>query len=53
MEFLTVKQMMQLLNISKTTAYKLINTDSFPAIRIGRSIRIDKKELQNWLLAGE
>lgn len=48
MEYLTVKELMDILKISRATAYKLINTDGFPAIRVGRAIRIDKNGLKNW-----
>jgi excisionase family DNA binding protein len=37
---LTVEQVRQVLGISRPVAYQLANRHDFPAIRIGRAIRI-------------
>lgn len=47
--YLTVNDMMSIYGISRSTAYKLVNTDGFPAIRIGKSIRIDQDSLKHYL----
>ena len=49
MEYITVKEVMQTLGISRATAYKLIDIDGFPALKIGRVYRIDKKRFENWV----
>lgn len=49
MEYLTVKEIMELLKIGRGTAYKLVNEDGFPAYRIGGNIRVRKCDLDEWL----
>ncbi|MCL6559630.1 MAG: helix-turn-helix domain-containing protein [Firmicutes bacterium] len=46
---LTVKELQAALGISRPTAYELINTKDFPAVRIGRAVRIPKAALEKWL----
>ena len=48
-EYISVKQMSELLNISIDTAYEYVHTEDFPLCRIGRTIRIPKEKLQKWL----
>ena len=48
-DVLTVEEMMALLKISKPTAYDLIRREDFPAFRIGKSIRIDRRGLSAWI----
>ena len=45
----TVNEITELLNISKRTAYKLIETNEFKCVRIGRAIRVSKKSFDEWL----
>ncbi len=45
----TVKEIQQILRISKTTAYALIDEHLFPVKYIGRSIRIPKEPFDKWL----
>ena len=47
--FLQISDVSELLNISETTARRLVKRGSLPAIRVGRQIRIDEKRLQEWL----
>lgn len=47
MEFLTVKDIGNLLGISRATAYKLVN-GSLPAVRVGRTIRVRKSDFDKW-----
>jgi len=44
----TVKEIQEMLKISRTAAYKLINSHQFPVIRIGRSVRIPVEGFQHW-----
>ena len=46
---LTVKQAAELLQISTDLMYDLANRRDFPAIRIGRTIRIDRDKLHQWM----
>lgn len=43
---LTVPQTAELLQIGRETAYQLTHREDFPAIRIGRSVRINREGLQ-------
>ena len=49
MEVYTVDEIRKMLRISRTAAYALVNSDSFPVIRIGTSIRVSKLIFNNWL----
>lgn len=52
MEYMTIQDMMTTYGISRTTAYRLANSDGFPAIRVGKSIRVKKADLDNWFKTG-
>ena len=45
----TVKEVQDILKLSRTAAYKLINSQQFPIIRIGRSVRIPSSEFTQWM----
>ncbi len=46
---LTVPQFAELFQIGRDQAYNLCHRPDFPAIRIGRSVRINREGLQSWL----
>jgi len=46
---LTVKEISQLLKVSKPTAYMLMDNEDFPLIRIGRCKRVLRDEFFLWL----
>lgn len=48
-EVYTVADIQKILRISRVVAYKLVNEESFPAIRIKKSIRIPKDSFNEWL----
>ena len=48
-KILTVLEMADLLKISRSKAYELVKDVTFPIIKIGKCIRISKKELESWL----
>jgi len=48
-KILTVPEMAELLKISRSKAYELVKDVTFPIIKIGKCIRISKKELESWL----
>ena len=50
-ESLSLKDVQRLLGIGRTKAYELVTTGELPAIRIGRCIRVNRKELDEWLRA--
>lgn len=45
----TVKEIAEILGISKTMAYNLVNEGIFKTVRIGAAIRISKKSFDEWL----
>lgn len=49
--WLTVKQAAQLLQLSEDVVYPLTHRADFPAVRVGRAIRIDRRRLEKWALA--
>lgn len=47
---MTVKEAAQYLGVSKELIYKLIKAGDFaPVLRVGRSIRIQKPKLMEWI----
>lgn len=48
-DVLTIPQMAEFLQIGITKAYEMSHWRGFPAIRIGRTIRVPKKALLEWL----
>lgn len=46
---LTVSQAAELLQLGRDTMYQLTHIDGFPAIRLGRNVRINRELLQTWL----
>ena len=49
--WLTVKQASQLLQLSEYVVYPLTHRADFPAVRVGRAIRIDRRQLEEWAAA--
>jgi len=48
-EVLDAKGIMHTLKVSQGKAYEIMNLKDFPLIRIGRSKRVFKKDLMEWL----
>lgn len=48
-EFQTVAEVAAILRVSNMTVYRLINTGSLAAIRIGKSFRIREDDLHRYL----
>lgn len=46
---LTVSQAAKLLQVGRDTMYNLTHRRDFPAVRIGRNVRINREQLQSWL----
>jgi excisionase family DNA binding protein len=49
-EILTVSDLATLLKISNPVAYDLVARSDFPSFKIGKSIRVSKSELTNWIV---
>jgi excisionase family DNA binding protein len=50
-EWLSLKDVQRLLSIGRTKSYELVTTGELPAVRIGRCIRVNRTELDEWLRA--
>ena len=50
MNLLTIEEAAEVLKINKHTAYRYAKTGAIPAVRIGRSWRVDKEVLNDWLV---
>lgn len=48
-EILTMSEVQGLLRVSKNTAYELAHRKGFPVVRFGRTIRVPRKALEEWL----
>ena len=48
-ELLTMNEVANMLKISRSKAYSLIHQKDFPIIKIGKCVRVNKKELLKWL----
>lgn len=46
---LTINDIQNILKISRTKAYSLLKLPGFPFFRIGKSIRIRKRDFEIWL----
>jgi len=47
--FMTAGEVAAVLRVSSMTVYRLINSGQLPAVRIGRSFRVDAEELDRYL----
>lgn len=48
-KLLTVKETIELLQISRATLYNLINKKGLPFVKVGRGTRFDVDALNAWL----
>jgi excisionase family DNA binding protein len=48
-EFLKVPEVAKELRIARSRAYELVANGTIPAVKIGRSVRVNRKELERWL----
>lgn len=46
---LTVEQVAQILNLSKTNAYCLFNSTNFPSMKVGKKWLISKNNFMKWI----
>ena len=47
--FISVQELKDLFSIPQSQVYKLIRKKGFPAIKLGKSYRIDSLKLENWI----
>ena len=52
-DILTIRQLQEMLGISRRLSYELINEGKIPAIRIGNSYRIPKIDVINYVVESE
>jgi excisionase family DNA binding protein len=48
-EFLKVPEVARELRIARSRAYELVASGTIPAVKIGRSVRVSRRELERWL----
>ncbi|MGI8911249.1 MAG: helix-turn-helix domain-containing protein [Rubrobacteraceae bacterium] len=48
-EYLKVPEVAEFLQIGRSHAYDLVADGEIPSVRIGRSVRVSRKELERWL----
>jgi excisionase family DNA binding protein len=49
MEFYTAKDIAKILQISKTSAYQLLRSNQIATVRIGKSVRVRKEDLEEYI----
>ena len=48
-EWMKVPEVAEELRIARSRAYELVADGEIPAVKIGRSVRVRRKELDRWL----
>ena len=48
-EVYTVKEIQEVLKVSRNTAYELVKSQEFPVVKLGDTYRISKVVFNNWL----
>ena len=48
-EYLKVPEVAGILRIARSRAYEMVAEGKIPSVRIGRSVRVNRKELDRWL----
>ncbi len=46
---LTVEETAQRLGIGKTLAWRLVQEGQLPSVRLGRCVRVPRRELEEWV----
>ncbi len=47
--YLKVPEVAEVLRIARSRAYELVADGKIPSVRIGRSVRVSRRELEKWL----
>ncbi len=48
-EFYGVKDIQEIFSIGRNKAIALMNTEGFPAIKLGRTYRVERESLRRWV----
>jgi excisionase family DNA binding protein len=48
---LNVEEVAKIMHVSRQTAYELVHSQGFPAVRVGRCIRVPREAFLTWLNA--
>jgi excisionase family DNA binding protein len=48
-EYLKVPEVARIIRVARSRAYELVAEGKIPSVRIGRSVRVSRKELDRWL----
>lgn len=48
-EYLKVPEVAEVLRVARSRAYELVADGEIPSVRIGRSVRVSRRELDRWL----
>ena len=48
-QFLKVPEVATELRIARSRAYEMVANGTIPAVKIGRSVRVSRRELKRWL----
>ena len=48
-EWLKVPEVARIIRVARSRAYELVATGEIPSVRIGRSVRVSRRELDRWL----
>lgn len=48
-EWLKVPEVARIIRVARSRAYELVGSGEIPSVRIGRSVRISRRELDRWL----
>lgn len=48
-EFLKVPEVAEVLQIGRSRAYELVGAGKIPSVKIERSVRVSRRELDRWL----
>lgn len=46
--YYTVKDLMERLSLGRNKVLRLCQSESFPAVKIGKTYRVSAKQLENW-----
>ena len=49
MQFLTVAEVAAMMRVSKMTVYRLVHSGELPAARVGRSFRVPRNAVEDYL----
>ncbi len=48
-EYLKVPEVARIIRVARSRAYELVAEGEIPSVRIGRSVRVSRRDLDRWL----